>query len=131
MRISGRVCSAIYALVDLAHYGHPDKPMQLIKIAERTQLSHSYLEQIFVNLRKANLVKSHRGPGGGYTLAKGAELTTLKDIVLTLEQKSKVPDNIEELCAALDVHMINYMETITLAMVVNKNLIKGSLRNFS
>jgi Rrf2 family iron-sulfur cluster assembly transcriptional regulator len=56
------------AMVDLAMHGD-GKPMALAVIAERQDISLSYLEQLFARLKRNALVKSVRGPGGGYMLA--------------------------------------------------------------
>ncbi len=64
---------AVMAVIDLfdENYGQEQlKPITLLSISQRQKISLSYLEQIFANLRKADIVKSLRGPGGGYVLKK-------------------------------------------------------------
>jgi Rrf2 family iron-sulfur cluster assembly transcriptional regulator len=58
------------AMVDLASRSE-GKPVALADIAGRQEISLSYLEQLFAKLRRGGLVKSVRGPGGGYLLAQG------------------------------------------------------------
>lgn len=73
------------AMVDLAKHGRGD-PISLAEIAERQEISLSYLEQLFAKLRIAGLVRSVRGPGGGYLLAHGAEGTRISDIILAVDE---------------------------------------------
>jgi len=73
------------ALVDLATHsaGHP---VALADIAARQEISLSYLEQLFAKLRRKGLVKSVRGPGGGYLLAHSAEETRVADAILAVDE---------------------------------------------
>ena len=52
----------------------------------RQEISLSYLEQLFARLRRAELVKSVRGPGGGYLLARGSAETRVSDIILAVDE---------------------------------------------
>ena len=69
MNLSKKSRYGITALIDLAVYAK-DQCVQLSSIAERNNISVKYLEQIFSSLRKAGLVRSVKGPQGGYLLAK-------------------------------------------------------------
>ena len=69
MKLSTKGRYAMVALVDLAQQG-PEALARLAELAERQNLSLPYLEQLFVKLRRAGLVTSVRGPGGGYRLAR-------------------------------------------------------------
>jgi Rrf2 family iron-sulfur cluster assembly transcriptional regulator len=73
------------AMVDLANHSQGN-PVALADIAERQEISLSYLEQLFAKLRKGGLVKSVRGPGGGYLLAFAAEGTRISDIILAVDE---------------------------------------------
>src|ERR1700719_3180011 len=73
------------AMVDLARHAQA-KPVSLSDIATRQEISLSYLEQLFAKLRKAGLVKSVRGPGGGYLLAHGCGETQIADIILAVDE---------------------------------------------
>jgi Rrf2 family protein len=84
MRLSLRVQYAICASFDLAYSGQGE-PVQIRAIAERQAIPPRYLEQIFVRLRRARLVDSKRGPGGGYRLARPAAEITLCEIVEAVE----------------------------------------------
>ncbi len=84
MRLSLQVQYAICGAFDLAYNGHGG-PVQVRVISERQEVPNRYLEQIFRRLRQAGLVTSKRGPGGGYTLARGADAITLREIVEAVE----------------------------------------------
>jgi Rrf2 family iron-sulfur cluster assembly transcriptional regulator len=85
MRLSTRGRYAVMAMVDLATHS-TGKPVCLGDIAERQEISLSYLEQLFAKLRKGGLVKSMRGPGGGYLLAHPAAETRIADIILAVDE---------------------------------------------
>lgn len=69
MRLSTKGRYAVTAMLDLAIH-HAEGPVTLADISETQGISLSYLEQLFAKLRKHNLVKGTRGPGGGYRLAR-------------------------------------------------------------
>ena len=69
MRLSTKGRYAVTAMLDLAIH-HAEGPVTLADISETQGISLSYLEQLFAKLRKHNLVKGMRGPGGGYRLAR-------------------------------------------------------------
>lgn len=85
MRLSTKGRYAVMAMVDLAMHGE-GKPIALAAIAERQEISLSYLEQLFARLRRGSLVNSVRGPGGGYLLSRGAEGTRISDIILAVDE---------------------------------------------
>lgn len=85
MRLSTRGRYAVMAVADVARNGR-DRPVSLAEIAERQEISLSYLEQLFARLRRGGLVKSVRGPGGGYRLAKAAAETRIAEIVLAVDE---------------------------------------------
>jgi len=80
MMLSTKARYAVMALVDLARCDGKC-PVTLAAIAERQEIPLAYLEQIFARLKRANLVVSVRGPGGGYKLAKSADETSIASIV--------------------------------------------------
>lgn len=84
MKLSSKTEYAIKALVHLAEQSK-DVPCSLQEIAEAEQLSFSFLEKIFADLRKAEIVISHRGVNGGYTLAKPLQEISMKAIIESLE----------------------------------------------
>jgi Rrf2 family iron-sulfur cluster assembly transcriptional regulator len=73
------------AMVDLACRSD-GSPISLAEIAVRQEISLSYLEQLFAMLRKGGLVKSVRGPGGGYVLALDRSETRIADIILAVDE---------------------------------------------
>ena len=87
MRASRQLEYALYGLFDLAYHGGP-RPIRLKEIGERQAVPPRYLEQIFGKLRRAGLVKSKRGPGGGYLLARRAGEVSLADVVLAVQGSS-------------------------------------------
>jgi len=85
MRLSTKGRYAVMAMVDLAQHGAGES-ISLAEIAERQEISLSYLEQLFAMLRKGGLVKSVRGPGGGYLLAHDRNETRIADIILAVDE---------------------------------------------
>jgi Rrf2 family iron-sulfur cluster assembly transcriptional regulator len=85
MKLSTKGRYAVMALVDLAAHTK-GAPVSLADIAERQNISLSYLEQLFGRLRRGELVKSVRGPGGGYLLQRGASNTRIADVVLAVDE---------------------------------------------
>ncbi len=89
MQLSTKGRYAVMALVDLANQQNLDVgngPICLADIAERQQLSLSYLEQLFGKLRRAGLVWSARGPGGGYRLTRSAAHIVIAEIVAAVDE---------------------------------------------
>jgi Rrf2 family iron-sulfur cluster assembly transcriptional regulator len=87
MRLSTKGRYAVMAMADLARReSDACRAVALADIAARQEISLSYLEQLFARLRRKGLVKSARGPGGGYRLARTAETTTIADIVHAVDE---------------------------------------------
>ena len=76
---------AVMAMADLARHER-GRAVTLADIAARQEISLHYLEQLFARLRRAELVKSVRGPGGGYRLAQPAAETRVVDIVTAVDE---------------------------------------------
>ncbi len=85
VRLSTKGRYAVMAMVDLAQHSGGG-PVSLAEIAERQEISLSYLEQLFAMLRKSGLVKSVRGPGGGYLLGHDRDDTRIADIILAVDE---------------------------------------------
>ncbi len=85
MKLSTKGRYAVMAMVDLAS-NSKGQPVALADIAERQEISLSYLEQLFAKLRKGGLVKSVRGPGGGYLLAYPVEESRVSDIIVAVDE---------------------------------------------
>jgi Rrf2 family transcriptional regulator, iron-sulfur cluster assembly transcription factor len=80
MRLTTRGRYAVTAMLDLALHG--DKgPISLADISQRQEISLSYLEQLFAKLRQQELVRSVRGPGGGYRLARLSDEINVAEII--------------------------------------------------
>src|SRR5205085_12652220 len=80
MRLTTKGRFAVTAMIDVAmHNG--EGPVTLAGVADRQKISLSYLEQLFGKLRRAGLVDSVRGPGGGYNLARASEGVSVAAII--------------------------------------------------
>lgn len=88
MKLSTKGRYAVMAMVDLATHSR-GKPVALADVAQRQEISLSYLEQLFGKLRRGGLVKSVRGPGGGYLLARAEGDTRVSDIILAVDEPIK------------------------------------------
>ena len=85
MQLTTKGRYAVTAMLDLAS-NKSAKPVTLDMISQRQNISLSYLEQLFAKLRKASLVKSVRGPGGGYLLNVSAEDVSLTQIIEAVDE---------------------------------------------
>lgn len=141
MRLSTKGRYAVMAMVDLASTSKGN-PVALADIAERQEISLSYLEQLFAKLRKGGLVKSVRGPGGGYLLAFPPEDTRISDIILAVDEPIRTTrcaagspagcrtnrsrclthDLWEEL--GNQIHL--YLSSVTISDVVNRRVLGSS-----
>lgn len=92
MKLSTKGRYAVTALADIAlHGGTPEDGegarVSLSEIAERQDISLAYLEQLFARLRRAGLVESVRGPGGGYRLARPAAEMRISDVMAAVDER--------------------------------------------
>ncbi|MBO9477080.1 Rrf2 family transcriptional regulator [Shimia sp. R11_0] len=85
MKLSTKGRYAVVALADIA-LQPPENLVSLNEIAKRQDISLPYLEQLFVKLRRAGLVESVRGPGGGYRLARAASEIRTADILAAVDE---------------------------------------------
>jgi Rrf2 family iron-sulfur cluster assembly transcriptional regulator len=117
-------------MMDLA-MRHTHGPVTLAAISERQHISLSYLEQLFGRLRRAKLVSSVRGPGGGYNLARPAPNVTVADIIVAVDEpldatqcggKENCHDDrrcmTHDLWARLNERMYDYLSSVSLADLV-------------
>lgn len=135
MRISTRVRYAVMAMAELAaktDLQDADRPVTLAEIAGSQGLSIAYLEQLFLHLRRAALVTSARGPGGGYRLARPASEITISAIAESVEEPFCATRcsggeigclagrrcRTHDLWAELGDHMRLFLKNMTLADVV-------------
>jgi Rrf2 family iron-sulfur cluster assembly transcriptional regulator len=89
MKLSTKGRYAVMAMVDIGQQGGI-RPVSLAEIAGRQDISQEYLEQLFLKLRKAGLVDSSRGPGGGYRLARSADDIWIYDIIAAVDEPMKM-----------------------------------------
>lgn len=86
MKLTTKGRYAVTAILDLAlHQGQG--PITLAQIADRQSISISYLEQLFSRLRRKSLVKSVRGPGGGYILSRGADEIAIAEVITAVDER--------------------------------------------
>ncbi len=85
MRLTTKGRYAVTAMLDLALHGEHG-PVPLNEISRRQGISLSYLEQLFLRLRRARLVHSVRGPGGGYTLARPADRIAIAEVIDAVDE---------------------------------------------
>jgi Rrf2 family transcriptional regulator, iron-sulfur cluster assembly transcription factor len=141
MKMSTKGRYAVMAMIDIGQRldaSQDARPVSLAEIAERQHISQEYLEQLFGKLRRAGLVKSSRGAGGGYVLARPAAEINLADVILAVDEPLRVTrcdgDAVNgcvkgEKCCAHDLwsslgrQMMYFLESVTLEDVVeNRNL---------
>ncbi|MDR2021595.1 MAG: Rrf2 family transcriptional regulator [Treponema sp.] len=136
MRITTRGRYALRASLALANLGKDGSPVSINHLSEVENISPVFLEQIFFKLRKAGLVSSVRGPGGGFCFAKPLDKLTIKEILdaageeldlIACHRRSKECDRISS-CLSHPVwvgvtNMINeYFRNITLASILEKDI---------
>ena len=139
MRITTRGQLAVSAMTDLA-LRQKMRPVALSTISARQGTSLSYLEQLFSALRRAGLVDSTRGPGGGYTLALRAEQISVADIILAVEnlkadelqnlgpaQAEQVKSMTGELWSTFNARVMDYLQSVTLQDLVTRQLENGGV----
>ena len=88
MKLSSKGRYAVMALADLAKF-EPNEPVSLRDISLRQGISLDYLEQLFLKLKKNNIVISVRGKKGGYVLSKKAMDIKISDIFFAVQEKCK------------------------------------------
>lgn len=85
MRVGSRADYGLRAVVYLASLEDQEEPQQISAIARRQQIPEDYLRQLLTQLRSAGIVRSVRGPRGGYMLARAPGLITMGEIIEVLE----------------------------------------------
>jgi len=133
MKLGTKARYAVMAMVDLAA-NSGGKPVALAQIAERQEISLSYLEQIFGRLRAHGLVTSVRGPGGGYLLGARAEDTPISNIVVAVDDNLQAPSQgrklegngrlpTDDLWEELDNQIHSYLRSVSLDDVISKRVL--------
>ena len=136
MKLTTKGRYAVMAMADLASNTH-FQPISLTEIAQRQNISLAYLEQIFIKLKKNNLVKSSRGAKGGYILDKAASDIKLSNIIFAVDEEIKmlnckkhskkscnnksVKCITHNLWADLDRHINSFFEKVKLEDLVDKS----------
>ena len=138
MKLTTKGRYAVMAMVDLAASGS-ETPVALAEVAERQEISLSYLEQLIAKLRRADLVGSLRGPGGGYFLLRDAEEIRISDIILAVDEPiratrcapgqpfgcraNKSRCMTHDLWEELGNQIYVYLSSVTLADVINRRVL--------
>jgi len=130
MRLTTKGRFAVTAMIDLG-LRSSNGPVALAAISQRQQISLSYLEQLFGKLRRHNLVRSVRGPGGGYYLAVPPQDMSVADIIGAVDEpldatqcggrENCLDDKrcmTHDLWATLNAKMYDYLSSVTLADLV-------------
>ncbi|MFH4353934.1 MAG: Rrf2 family transcriptional regulator [Neisseriaceae bacterium] len=89
MKLTTKGRNAVTAMLDVCLYAN-NRPVSLAAIHERQGVSVHYLEQLFLKMRRAGLVKSVRGPGGGYQLSRDASSIKIADIIYAVEDNFQI-----------------------------------------
>lgn len=89
MQLSTKGRYAVMAIIDVARHGGV-RPVSLGEIAGRQYISLPYLEQLFMKLRRRGIVRSVRGPGGGYVLSRGPGDITIGEIMAAVDEPIKM-----------------------------------------
>ncbi|MFC0384380.1 Rrf2 family transcriptional regulator [Muricoccus vinaceus] len=132
MRLSTRGRYAVMALTEMARRGlgqTQGAPVALAEIAQAQMLSVAYMEQLFARLRRAGLVRSARGPGGGYRLSRPAGAITVAEIVEAVDdtiaggaeaaETPDMPPDQRDLWRELGEQVRFFLSAITLQDVVD------------
>lgn len=138
MRLTTKGRFAVTAMVDLASRGGYT-PVTLAGISERQHISLSYLEQLFGKLRRANIVDSVRGPGGGYCLARPSSEITIAEIIVAVDEsvdatqcsgegdcRDGKPCLTHDLWMGLNKTIFDYLEQVNLKQLVDKHTSDGN-----
>jgi Rrf2 family iron-sulfur cluster assembly transcriptional regulator len=138
MKLTTKSKFAVTAVVDIAMCSENNqKPVSLLNISNRNNISLNYLEQLFVKLRKFGIVKSYKGPNGGYLLSLNATEITISSIIKAVEDDidarschgAESCNNSKkcvthDLWAGLTNYVYDYLNGITINDVLNKQFTK-------
>lgn len=139
MRLSTKGRYAVTAMMDLAIHD-AQGPVTLADISNCQSISLSYLEQLFSKLRRSELVRGVRGPGGGYRLARPAEEITIAAIIAAVDEKVDATCAGDSDCQEDDqclAHLLwcglsrriyEYLDSITLAEFLSRPSVQEVIR---
>jgi len=136
MRLTSKGRYGVSAMVDINNNGKDGKPVTLAAISERQFISLSYLEQLFRSLRAGGLVRSIRGPGGGYLLAYPANEITIANVIQAVNEpiRTTMCENAvrgchrgkrcdtHQLWDAMGKHIYRFLDVVTIEMVCQKEV---------
>ena len=131
MKLTSKGRNAVMAMADLAKHDI-SKPINLTEISLRQGISISFLEQIFLKLKKNNLVKSSRGPSGGYSLTRSPEEIKLLSIIEAVDEKVKTLGCKKESkkgCNGKSIKCITHNLWDDLEMLINNFFEKNTLKD--
>jgi Rrf2 family iron-sulfur cluster assembly transcriptional regulator len=133
MRLTTKGRYAVTAMLDIGLH-RQQGPVSVVDIADRQNISASYLEQLFSKLKRSGLLKSVRGPGGGYQLALSPEDISVSRIIAAVGEgvdatrchgASDCQDGVmcltHDLWTELSQEIDDFLGAITLASLIGKN----------
>jgi Rrf2 family protein len=140
MRVTAKADYAVRAAVELAS-GNPESPRKVDEVAQAQSIPLSFLENILTQLRSAGIVRSQRGPEGGYWLAHPAKEVTLADVIRAVEGplvgvRGQRPEEVaydgsaealQQVWVALRANLRKVLERVTVADVASGKLPKDVL----
>lgn len=139
MRLSTKGRYAVTAMMDLAIH-EANGPVTLADISQCQSISLSYLEQLFSKLRRNNLVRGVRGPGGGYQLARPATEITIAAIIAAVDEKvdsscgEGEPCGQDQAClthelwCGLSRQIYSFLDSISLAAFLSRPSVQAVIR---
>lgn len=134
MRITTKGRYGMRAIIYLALAYH-NRPISISTIAEQEKVSSEFLEQIFFKLKKAGLIQSIRGPGGGFILGRKPAEVTMKDVLDAIGETGRLTPctfrrkictrtdvcNSHEIWVGLQEAIDGYLRSVTLKTIIEKN----------
>jgi len=140
MRLTSKGRYAVSAMIDLVK-NQEQGAVNLAAISERQFISLSYLEQLFRRLREGGLVRSIRGPGGGYLLNRQPEEISVSDVIRAVDEQIQATRCVNamrgchrgnrcdthELWDTLGMHIYRFLDVVTLKDVAEKHVSLGEI----
>ena len=139
MNFTKRTEYALRALIEIGNSKN-NKPVKRSNIAKNQDISAQFLEQVFLPLMKNDIIRSIRGPGGGFILNKSADKITVWDIYNSVEKVTKlasdsksskkgdlaITNKIQNVWQSVDDGLFETMQSITLDKIINSEVAKKS-----
>ena len=141
MRLTSKGRYGVSAMVDLHKHEAEHHPVALAEISERQFISLSYLDQLFRALRSGGLVRSIRGPGGGYLLTRPATEISVADVIRAVNEpiRTTMCENAirgchrgkrcdtHQLWEAMGQYIYRFLDAVTIEMVCEKKVVLDEL----